>query len=668
MLFVMAQAAAVALPVVAPPAAPSGVVSYGPAFFASLRPNTALDMVQRLPGFSLDAGATVRGFEGAAGNVLIDGQRPASKSDSLSALLNRIPADQVTRIDVIRGGAPGIDMQGKTVIANVIRLSSAGVRGVITYGELTASDGEHGRGGRVEVSGRAGGKSWEASLTANDVLDDASGDGDGPRVRLDGAGHALLLGAVHVRGWSDNATLTGAVETPLASGQLRMNLRVYVNAFDQDETDFIRAPSVHQEIEHDADDTHSSEIGLRYLRPLGARTTTEWVVLRQDKSDRLAADFRAPGDAELFKLDRRTAETIARSVVRFQQSARLGWEAGAEGAYNTLDSQTRFSLNGTPISLPAANVTVEEARGELFAKSVWRPLPTVTVEAGLREEGSRISSSGDLVLRKSLYFTKPRLAVTWAPTADDQVRVRVERVVGQLDFSAFVASQNLAAGTLTAGNPNLEPEKDWVGESAYERRFWRGAVLILAARHFEIADVVDRAPFGAFDAPANIGAGTRDEQQATLTLPLDRLGLTGAQIRGDVTWRQSSVTDPTTHRRREITALHPVDWTAHFTHDLPDLRLNWGIDVTGGYRERSYRFNQIQTTKVAAYVIPFIEWKPRRDLSLHFEIDNAAGGGQRRTLEQFAGARGRVPLAYVEDRDTHFGRLYYLRLRKTFGS
>ena len=45
-------------------------------FFAAQNPNSAVDMVGRLPGFSLDTGASVRGFEGAAGNVLIDGQRP----------------------------------------------------------------------------------------------------------------------------------------------------------------------------------------------------------------------------------------------------------------------------------------------------------------------------------------------------------------------------------------------------------------------------------------------------------------------------------------------------------------------------------------------------------------------------------------------------------------
>ena len=49
-----------------------GVLVFTPDFFATQRPNTALDMVNRVPGFSVDDGSGARGFEGAVGNVLIN--------------------------------------------------------------------------------------------------------------------------------------------------------------------------------------------------------------------------------------------------------------------------------------------------------------------------------------------------------------------------------------------------------------------------------------------------------------------------------------------------------------------------------------------------------------------------------------------------------------------
>jgi hypothetical protein len=58
---------------------PTGSRKFDPDFFAAYAPVTALDMVRRIPGFSIDQGEGRRGFGENAGNVLIDGDRPATK-------------------------------------------------------------------------------------------------------------------------------------------------------------------------------------------------------------------------------------------------------------------------------------------------------------------------------------------------------------------------------------------------------------------------------------------------------------------------------------------------------------------------------------------------------------------------------------------------------------
>ena len=64
---------------VAAAAAEAAVTPYPAAFFAEGRPTSAFDMIGRLPGFTFARGEAVRGFAGAAGNVMIDGERPTSK-------------------------------------------------------------------------------------------------------------------------------------------------------------------------------------------------------------------------------------------------------------------------------------------------------------------------------------------------------------------------------------------------------------------------------------------------------------------------------------------------------------------------------------------------------------------------------------------------------------
>lgn len=114
-------------------AAQRGVLVFTPDFFAAQSPNTALDMVNRVPGFSVDDGSGARGFEGAVGNVLINNARPASKNDTGSNVLARTLARQVERIELIRGGAPGIDMQGYSVVVNVILKSESSRQSILTW-------------------------------------------------------------------------------------------------------------------------------------------------------------------------------------------------------------------------------------------------------------------------------------------------------------------------------------------------------------------------------------------------------------------------------------------------------------------------------------------------------------------------------------------------------
>jgi outer membrane receptor protein involved in Fe transport len=314
---------------------------------------------------------------------------------------------------------------------------------------------------------------------------------------------------------------------------------------------------------------------------------------------------------------------------------------------------------------------VTEKRGEAFMKAVWRPVTAWTVEAALREEASHIASGGDVSLSKTLYFTKPRVAVIWDATATTQFRARFERTVGQLDFDDFVATASLNKGQITAGNPNLDPEQAWVSEAAVEQRFWGGGAIVLTLRHSALSDVVDRAPIFVgtdfFDEPANIGSGTKDELITALTLPLAKLGLKGAQLSGTATWRRSEVTDPATFQKREISKLRPLEWEGHFTHDLPQWRVNWGVDAFSGWRESYYRADNIEIRKLKTWVAPFIEWKPRPDLALHLEIDNATARGFRDTQYIYAGPRGAAPLVHTDDRNTQFGQEIYFRIRKTLG-
>ncbi|MGH1558376.1 hypothetical protein ACRAWD_12570 [Caulobacter segnis] len=72
-------------------------------------------------------------------------------------MLRRIAAPTVERIDLIRGGAPGIDMQGRTVMANIVLKRTVQVQKVVNLQTLCLSGRPvrpHRRAGRLAARGR----------------------------------------------------------------------------------------------------------------------------------------------------------------------------------------------------------------------------------------------------------------------------------------------------------------------------------------------------------------------------------------------------------------------------------------------------------------------------------------------------------------------------------
>ncbi|PZQ58466.1 MAG: TonB-dependent receptor [Phenylobacterium zucineum] len=654
-------------------AAERGVIAYPPAFFADARPVSAYDMVLRLPGFTFDKGVTVRGLAGSSGNVLIDGQPPVSKNDALDEILKRIPAAGVERVELIRGGAQGIDMEGRTILANVVRRQTAGFRAAVMPGLYRVYDGRWLPGVRAEAQWRwPGGRSAELAQVYGTGPNDEFGDGT--RVRVNADGTTRLRSKVEADAYGLRAWTTGAYETPLFGGRARVNGALMWTPADVEIYDrYVGANG----LEYEFDDIRrfQAELGGRFNRSLTERLTVEAVGFHQWNNQTTGVEFSAPGLTRDFLLDRESTEAVGKVHFRYRARPSLTLEAGSEGALNRLDSETSLSVNSRPVVVPAANVQVRERRGEVFAKGAWRPTATLTLEAGVRQELSRVTSKGDVLLEKDLRFTKPRAALTWAPDKASQVRVRIEREVGQLNFDDFVASPNVAnTGTIVAGNPDLTPQQAWVYEAAYERRFWGGGAAVVTVRHYEITDVVDRVPIlspaGVIlaDAPGNIGAGTKDEAQASLTVPLDRFGIRAAQVRGQVTRRWTKVDDPLLGGTREISAARPVDWEAHFTQDLPQWKATWGVDLLGGWRERYFRLAEIETRKFSPWVVVYGEYKPRPDWIIRLEALGVSSRNVRRIREVHAGPRNLRPLDYTDIRSLEWDGSLYLRVRKLFGS
>ena len=645
--------------------APSGILVYDSAYFADSRPNTAMDMIRRLPGFSFDDGGQARGFAGNAANVVIDGQRPTSKTDDLQSILGRIPASEVERIELVRGGAPGIDMQGLPVIANVIRRKAESTNIVADVSDNIFLDGHTIPSLSVDFSRHAGDNIYELSLQRFGGFDDSAGLGH--RIFTNAAGTVLQVDREDKQATGFGEGLNGAFTTPLWGGTFKTNITIQDAPFHTDLA-FTHPGYRSDIIIHTGN--QNAEFGVHWNGDI-ATLETELLGLQRIGRSSNSSVFVDPSTDQRFLSVDKTSETIFRGTARYHASPALTFEGGGEIAYNWLNGASSFTLNGTAIAVPDANATVEEKRGEVFGQGTWKLGSDLTLEGGVRLEFSTISEIGDTHKERSFFYPKPRALLTWAPDDKTQLRARFERVVGQIDFGNFIATSDLGGSGVSAGNSDLRPDQRDQYELAYEWHFWGKGALTATVLHEEITDVVDLVPVSdgmgnQFDAPGNIGYGTNNQLDIEATLPLDFIGIDNGLLKTTSIWRSSRVHDPVTGQIRVISAQRPTDIEFAFTQDIDSLKSTWGINYFNGFRERYYRLQELRDRKIALGVSVFWEYKPTPDWSLHVEFDNVDPYIYDDKHFDFDPSRATLPIAILEERTVRSQPRFSFEIRKTF--
>ncbi|MET1756417.1 TonB-dependent receptor [Novosphingobium sp. RD2P27] len=591
-------------------------------------------MVRLTPGFSLDAGESRRGFSGAVGNLLIDGNRPSTKSQSISDVLSRIPAGQVVQIEVLRGAAVAGDASGQSVLVNVVRLSNVG-GGLWEAGLEYRSDSGVAPRGKASYNGRSGQVEYEIGGTLT-IIDRAN---VGIRQSFDPSG--LFVSSIDTPQLEDqtNWSSNGKLAVPLLGGQLNTNAQFrrdrHRSHFRFRSTD---AAGAFVSERRTMSNTRIStiEVALDYQRPLGSWDLS--LIGLAERSVDNGSNFTERLDAtggligDLLQNDTQKAgETIVRSTIaRTFASHRV--ELGIEGAINTLDQEFRADRAGP---VPNANVGVRENRADLFAAHAWAP-GGWSFDTRVAWETSRLTFTGDSEASVNLSFWKPSLQVARTITGGSQFRARIYRDVSQLDFNDFVSAIEVADDRIASGNPDLRPTTAWIGELSADLRFDKDTALALTLSHHRISNVAGqvvifvpgldpRDPPLRFAAAGNIGDGRLTQLEANFStslgffMPGARLILTGAL-------RDTSVTDPITGEKRDIADQQRYDYEAQFRHDISGAKTAWGLTVRQGALERTYRFDEFDVGGDTLFVTGFVETtRLPHNLRLRLQVEDIAG-------------------------------------------
>jgi hypothetical protein len=665
MRFVLALFLVWLLPAGSAIAQPSGITNYPVGYFSANQPSTALDMVRLLPGFRLQNGDSgLRGFSGSVGNILIDGQLPTSKEENPEQLLQRIAASSVDHIELIRGAA---DMHGYALLANVVRISDASLSGRAEAEFAATHFGTSIPNFALHVTRQGADSTLDLSASYGRGL--ANGHGFGARGRFAPDGTPLRLSQYAFPELQNFADFSGTYRQGLWDGDLTLGLVVKQQRRYSRIEERIYFPVAAYSSGLESDRKRNGEARLDYQHPLGAWGQLQlFAVHRLEEQDEISQTSAAAG-TDLARSRYNQREDVARLAWQRQEGA-LKLESGAEGAINVLNSRSILSLGGAPVLLPAANLRVEEDRGEFFTTATWRFGAALVSELGARYEISRLTQSGDSRLDKDLSFFKPRWLTSWDFAPGHALRFLVERQVGQLEFRNFASSTSLNSNIVTAGNKDLEPQRSLLVSLTWERHFWERASLAVEARREFVSHVVDHVPVFAgpsvYDAVGNIGSGLRDVLQINLVLPLDEVGLKGLTLTSDNSFEYSRVRDPAAGVKRRFSGYQPFNINAELDYDIPEMNLRLGATFHDDARGFDYRIDEISSSYHGIKLGAFLEYKPVPDWTLRLFGNDLAQSAFFRDRDLYAGLRGQAPLAQVEHRSLNNGALVGIHVQRNF--
>ncbi|HEY6124796.1 MAG TPA: hypothetical protein VIV63_09100 [Steroidobacteraceae bacterium] len=612
---------------------------YESTFYAPFAPRTALDMVNQTPGVTLDIGDDEqRGFSGAVGNVLIDGERLGAKSQSLEDVLLRVPASEVLRIEILRGADVAGDASNAAVLANVVRTRTAGGGTWMAGFEMTNVE-KPTPTGRLAWSGRS--EDREYSIGANTYSHDHISEG--PREVTDGDGDLVARRFGGFPHEQSEYAVNGQYSQGLGGGKIVATGQAFYSKFSEEfwlRTTTPGGSQIEREIDPYNENTRSGEAGVTYQLPLSEweMTLTALATRKHYESDVISTHFDADDvqDAEFTQaLRQQSGETIARGTfVRQVTGGRL--EVGAEFAVNTLDGEAELTgdegAGPVPIEVPNANLSVKENRGEAFVSHAWQINPLWSLDSRLAAETSSLSFTGDTEQSVSLTYVKPRVQLT-RKFGQHQLQMRVFRDVGQLDFTDFVSTASLADDIINGGNPDLRPQSEWAAQVEGDLRFASDAALRVRLFHHWLDDVVDFVPVGPpgvpIDAPGNIGSGTMDGVEVSLRLPLQQMLPGGTLIVGG-TWRDTDVEDPLTGEHRRISDFVESEYKVELRQDLNAARLAWGISFQALTPDYDYRSAEIDSFRELRRLDAFIETTIVADTKIRLFMQNVLDDSELR--------------------------------------
>ena len=691
------------------------VLSYDLEYFQRFEPNTVGDMLKRVPGVTF-VGADIMEFDGAmmrgmaAGytQVLINGKKVPGAGDDRSFWVDRIPAEMVDHIEILRSASAnrsGDAMAGtiNIVLRDAYQFDGSYLRVGVnrwfdgelnpTFGAVTSGQVLGGRllaginvqdryRGKIKRSDRYTGPdrkqlvSWEDQDEVKDGRDYSANlsytadIGDNGKLSLDGffvktkrdvteVSHEVEyddgdviesrvpgLNPVDQKNWGIGA----GYRFDMAGGTTKFDLDLArfqdASAEREEKHEYVNGKWDASEAEAEAVDARDTETGFRlaHARPLGAAELEFGVDYRRKKRD-----------------------------VSYTSYA---WEADKEG--DAVD----YALDGVIGSL------IEETRLDPYLMLSGHA-GALSWETGLRYETTRSDvrhqEDGDTEGQDRRDYNEllPSLHLKWDVSEQTRINLSLARTLKRPNFNELIPA--LLDGEYGdndyVGNPRLLPETANGIDLGFERRLGKHGVIGVNLFYRDVGNLIELVNTGqwsedALDSyakdlkkflaknpgktekdfkftpeswlftSANVGDGVVRGIEFDLSTPLTALGLPNTGVFLNYAWLDSKVDDFRGERRFNDQARSV--YNIGFIHDMPSLAASFGATFRSQGDAYSRVLAEEVTVKYGDDLEMFVEKRFGRNLSVRLSAANLLDASKDEFFHKFDNLDDQLDRKYDE--------------------
>lgn len=682
-------------------------LSYDLDYFQRFEPLTVGDALKRVPSVTFlsdvleSDGVRLRGLDPGYTQVLINGERIPGAGLDRSFFVDRIPAELIERVEVVRSSSANRSGDALAGAINIVLRDAMSLDGgYIRLGALNWNDSEYGQWGGT-YGAVWGGQFGPGRLLVGANVQDRRNPKNKFSARFDEPGGTLDNVEVQtdVRDGTDYS-FNAAYTVDVGPGELELSGAFVRTDRYQDEDSIEYRSGIRNDAnlltlnDNDLDiRTDNLQLRGRYAFDMaGGRTRIKlgYASIDDDQYEfesesEYLRDAVAFPDEDRFTLDStqvniEDAETSG--AIEHERALSNGSTLEFGVQWNRKDRDTliaetpriRFNVPNAPAPRPAVPAfgafapvpggegTIEETRIDPYVM-LSGETGALKWEAGLRYETTaatitdETAAPADRVTENDYGFLLPSFSLRFQLSETDRVIVSAARTVRRPDFNRLQPAllEEEFGDSDFVGNPNLQPESAWGFDIGFERRLGRRGVVGLNAFYRDVTDLIEETNTGLVGSAGpgtfiytvdNVGDGRVWGLEFDLSTPLDAFGMENTGVFLNASWLDSEIDDFMGTRR--FNSQSDYVFNTGFTHDIPA----WGAAFGATYRKQGDAFARVLAEEVkttyGADLEVFVEKRVASNIVLRLTGSNLLNASKDEVFDKFGSVADQMARDYDE--------------------